>query len=652
MRLTHIAGLLLLFVGVYALFTAGVAHSLRGRPVRPGRHPSHRASPRPFTDREGHAGVKAESVSGRVQPNSGRLEGGLTTGSDSGSEEEGEAEDSESGSADESGSGDSGSDESGSGSDGSEEGAGDSSRPPASLVTEHTKDIARRVQEKADSAILFDPTPEPIPVVLQNGTSVDPKAEAERYLKGKEDDPKADIPSLSMAAVCPPETPKRRRRHLINRPRKMALGSKYPPGTCQTTRLKNRVVPEGALVPPDKRYRVCWLDENTWPKKAKSVSEREKGFAFMSLAGSALPASVNEVPIADSHGGEHSMRRPWPLEKMGKESLNWEVVWHEDYRKAKGLPQIFPPQPDQWALRVPNAWVFEGNVHTCSVGLSGGACRWGVDAPASPTVVVERAVTVCDSYCRGYFHFTVEHLPRIALLAATLEADPGLSVILNTPPGGFAEQYLVDGLGLSKERIVRGAVVFARWLYYPQPSMCGTIYTNSLMLLRNIVRTKMQLPEGRDKGERMLVILAERKTEVVQGRRSDSRMPSNWKDVRKALFALNDSVEYVRPLGLKVADQIRLFNAADLVIGPHGANLANVMWMRQGSVAVEIASYHYGNMCYYYIAQRTGVQYRFLLHEGKKNTKEKRYNISVDEVVHHVRDVLSRYEGGSGVPFS
>ena len=38
---------------------------------------------------------------------------------------------------------------------------------------------------------------------------------------------------------------------------------------------------------------------------------------------------------------------------------------------------------------------------------------------------------------------------------------------------------------------------------------------------------------------------------------------------------------------LKLVDQIQLFHAASIVIGPHGAGLTNAMFMKKGSVLME-----------------------------------------------------------------
>ena len=54
---------------------------------------------------------------------------------------------------------------------------------------------------------------------------------------------------------------------------------------------------------------------------------------------------------------------------------------------------------------------------------------------------------------------------------------------------------------------------------------------------------------------------------------------------------------YIIPLLQTTLEQVKLFNRADMVIGPHGANLANIMWMRHGAAVVEFMSFKYGVFC-------------------------------------------------------
>ncbi|KEG10453.1 hypothetical protein DQ04_03701090 [Trypanosoma grayi] len=112
-------------------------------------------------------------------------------------------------------------------------------------------------------------------------------------------------------------------------------------------------------------------------------------------------------------------------------------------------------------------------------------------------------------------------------------------------------------------------------------------------------------------------------------------MPLNYYQLKQRLmveyngtFIFSDSTRISN-----VAEQVRRFYDADVVIGPHGANLANVMWMRHGTHVIEIMSYTYGNMCYYNTASVVNVTHHAIFH---KRGKDDPYTLLYDDLQRHV----------------
>jgi hypothetical protein len=135
-----------------------------------------------------------------------------------------------------------------------------------------------------------------------------------------------------------------------------------------------------------------------------------------------------------------------------------------------------------------------------------------------------------------------------------------------------------------------------------------------------------------------LVVWAERK--------KLSRMPKNYYAIRTEIEARYAGRAAFRDTsGLGIREQIELINQAAVIIGPHGANLANVMWARHGAYVVEFMSHRYANMCYYGTAARLGVRFGAVFHGALKHGA---YNSSVDEVALHVDEGLKAYSGDGG----
>ena len=155
------------------------------------------------------------------------------------------------------------------------------------------------------------------------------------------------------------------------------------------------------------------------------------------------------------------------------------------------------------------------------------------------------------------------------------------------------------------------------------------MYRNALLHLRKIVYNELKLSEVRE-NKLFKIILAER---------NHSRMPINWSEIVLAIKNISEIELVITQPNLSVSDQIKLFHSADIVIGPHGANLANTIWMLPSSTVLELHSYHYGNMCYYKAGQQIGIKWRFALHMKEKESTN--YTIPVDDVMFHINDAMN-----------
>jgi len=54
---------------------------------------------------------------------------------------------------------------------------------------------------------------------------------------------------------------------------------------------------------------------------------------------------------------------------------------------------------------------------------------------------------------------------------------------------------------------------------------------------------------------------------------------------------------------------VRLFSEAEIVVGPHGAGLTNVMFMPTGGLLVELLAHRRVKPCYFSLASAVGVRY-------------------------------------------
>eukprot|EP00759_Apiculatamorpha_spiralis_P006844 PhF_6_TR14097/c0_g1_i1/m.22526 len=351
------------------------------------------------------------------------------------------------------------------------------------------------------------------------------------------------------------------------------------------------------------------------------------------VKGSELPSIAQHQPISYS---------PRSLVDITKPFGGWKSFFLPlDRLNEMKEPQLIPPQPPMYVGVIRNGFSMRGDAITCSHAvLSTGACLWETasshDIPSESSSEnsrqYEAGFVLCDTWCKGYFHWTHEHLPRLALMYSTLKKHKNIKIVLPME-AGFQKQYMVDVFGFPSDQLLTNVNTphSFRVLYYPMPMKCGNMFSNVQYLLRSIVFKQLNLscaarPQQRNK----VIVMAERK--------GNGRFPRNYNDLKKRLMAEFPDATYLFPYGKKIVEQIRMFNLADVIVGAHGANLANVMWSCPGTQLIEILSAKFGNLCYYSSASRVGVTHRIIFQNG---TKDGPYVTDYEELKRHLEESLA-----------
>ena len=192
----------------------------------------------------------------------------------------------------------------------------------------------------------------------------------------------------------------------------------------------------------------------------------------------------------------------------------------------------------------------------------------------------------------GYYHFLIEGLPKLWLA----RKFRGLvdHYLVTGQPGGFHEHWLAQA-GVPAEKVI--------WLHALSHLRCDQLlFTGALM------------------GDHQVTPW----TAHAVGNVTDaprSRTPSRclWisrKDARErhfateaALLALLPELEPITLSGMSPAAQMALFAEAKLIVGPHGAGLANCIFCTPGGKLIEIFPKEKMQPIYQRIAQIAGMDY-------------------------------------------
>ncbi|MGA3205435.1 MAG: glycosyltransferase 61 family protein, partial [Bryobacteraceae bacterium] len=169
----------------------------------------------------------------------------------------------------------------------------------------------------------------------------------------------------------------------------------------------------------------------------------------------------------------------------------------------------------------------------------------------------------------NYYHWMVEGLLSLDVLAETLGNDPNLKILL---PKSMDINALIDhrgslsDIGLGDREVVEAAADFvgveeAVWVESDLVEAMPAAYLKSFR--RRIAALYAPAQTGR--GRRLLI-----------ARRGPTRTIQNLDQVQDCLSTYGFETVYTE--GMSMRDQILLFQSAAFIVGAHGAALANLLW--------------------------------------------------------------------------
>jgi glycosyltransferase involved in cell wall biosynthesis len=178
----------------------------------------------------------------------------------------------------------------------------------------------------------------------------------------------------------------------------------------------------------------------------------------------------------------------------------------------------------------------------------------------------------------NYYHWMTEGILSLHILSRAIAPDPNLTIILPKSMdvnAVFDHRDSLRAVGLDGYNIVEVGETLIK--------VREAIWVDSdlvqLMPAPNL-RDFQQRVAARYAGARSI-----KKRRLLIARRGPTRKIHNIEQVQKFLANYNFETIYLE--GMKVADQILLFQSAEFVISPHGAGLANLLFCEPGTKVIE-----------------------------------------------------------------
>jgi len=211
--------------------------------------------------------------------------------------------------------------------------------------------------------------------------------------------------------------------------------------------------------------------------------------------------------------------------------------------------------------------------------------------PVQPLAGTGTSVAVISGHC--YYHWLFNSLPRLGLLEAAGWTLSSLDFIITNPLRHPFQRESLEMLGIQPRQIRE---THPATTYLAERLLLTTIPNWIRNFHHQFLRNRLAPPPRSDN----------RRRRIYLGRRgSRHRQVTNEDEVVRALAGIG--IETCHPENLSFLDQIRLFQSADVVIAPHGAALANIVFCPPNTQVAEIFSAHYFNDCYQTLARETGL---------------------------------------------
>lgn len=205
---------------------------------------------------------------------------------------------------------------------------------------------------------------------------------------------------------------------------------------------------------------------------------------------------------------------------------------------------------------------------------------------------ISRGVNVMHEYENNYFHFVAESIPRMLL---TEEADVPLTVPFLCTRGLHPNiEALFDRVNVARRPVMfleAGTVYRVGELFQPSDA---SIVVDTYHGLEGARRSGLDINRIR-KGvdfcqQRFLPRFRTGKRKIFASRGGSIRRLLNQSAIEERLEAAG--FEIVRADNLSLEDQVLVFQDAEIVVGPTGAQMTNIVWCAPSTSVIVLASDH------------------------------------------------------------
>lgn len=244
----------------------------------------------------------------------------------------------------------------------------------------------------------------------------------------------------------------------------------------------------------------------------------------------------------------------------------------------------------------------------------------------SKVVMFDEVVVMLNVYSNNFFHQMIEIIPAFLQVLPLLARRPEIPILVNKE---LASPELLRFIGIDERKlnfvfVRRGdpAFYFGRTVYFPLFPPCHYSTRNLWSFIRHqfftttgpLVLGGRPLPArpsaGRN-GKDFVLIMVDRSNQAERALVGQAELTEL---IRRELGP-RELLVYTRE---SLPRAVETFQRAHILLGVHGAGLSNMVFMKAGSVVVEIQPEGYTNYCFYLLARTLGLPHLIVQGGGHK----------------------------------
>jgi hypothetical protein len=224
-----------------------------------------------------------------------------------------------------------------------------------------------------------------------------------------------------------------------------------------------------------------------------------------------------------------------------------------------------------------------------------------------PIQKVEKVLWATDDWSIGYFHWMADTLPRIIAAEKHGKSIPLLI------PDSYNIRYITETLSIIKQPYQ---------FYNPKKRL----YARELVLISHLAVTGNYAPQYMIKMRELFVSAVKQKSTspylgnklYVSRKKANYRKILNEFDLFPVLEKYGFKVVYFEDYD--ICEQITIMTGCEYLVGLHGANLTNMIFMPSGGKVFEMRNKNDNhNNCYYSLTQSLGLHYYYSMNQASSH---------------------------------